>query len=328
MKHQPSVIILVLCCWLHLSLSAAPADSLLRQLEQNIALQQQKGDVDEEDKARWLRIVTLANNAQDSLLLAIAPEEMTWFMHHNKWEHYYNTWDSKANVYLYSNHVQTALREAQLMLSDADSRESSVGRAMAYQLMGIIYESMGQYKQAIEVFHKCIAQLHDDDPNSEMMTNAYDYLCQTLDESHRYEEELQVTKKMEEYINDKFGQQSHRQQTFYLILYFSKASALTGLGRYAEAEQMLRQAQQIQNQQQTPLGQYRIYYIYTRLMLAKGQAKQALTYLDSLTKMDIDAGGDLDFMRGDIYMQLARTGEAAGIFRKLYIDKDSVSIAR
>ncbi len=283
--------------------------------------------IDKEDQERWSRIVDMANYAQDSLLLATAPEAMDWFQHHQRWEHYYSTWDSKANVYLYSGRVQTALHEAQVMLDDANARDNNIGRAMAYQLMGVIYESIGQHEQAIEVFHKCIVQLHDANPNSEMLNNVYDYLCQTYDENHDYHGALATIGMWERYMKEREQRENitpQTKRTSYLIFHCNKALALSGMKRYDEAEEQLKLAEKAQQYEKTTLGQYRIYYARARHALAKGDAAQSLIYCDSLDAMDIDAGGDTQMMRADIMMLQGHYNQAAEMFRKLYVNKDSI----
>ena len=149
---------------------------VLELLDEWTAHEEKEGNTENEARARWNKIVVMTNYVADSLLLEEAPAQMTWFMHHNEWEHYYDTWDSKANVYLYRERVQTALREAHNILDDANSRQNNFGRAVAYQLMGVIYESIGQHEYAIEVFRQCLGQLKDSYRDSEVLTNAYDHL--------------------------------------------------------------------------------------------------------------------------------------------------------
>ncbi len=302
-------------------------NAILTCLDEWIAYEGKQANTKYESNARWMKIITLTNYAEDSLLLVEAPLQMNWFMHHDKWEHYYDTWDSKVNVYLYSGRVQAALREAQTILSDATSRDNSFGRALAYQLMGIIYESIGQYEQAIEVFSKCIAQLKNGKYNTEVLTNAYDYLCQTLDEHGDYKRELTVAKEWEEYLqtlNRRKHNQINTRSSIYIVYLCSKASALTGLKRYHEAEQALKQAEEIQAKENVPIGQYRIYWVRAHHALAMGKAALAQDYLNKLRQLDINAGGDTQFLQADIFMKLGKSEEAANIYRTLYFSKDSV----
>jgi len=150
-KHQVSLLLLGLL--FPIAIQAVSLTDSLRQ-----AIYKSIGDEESEGDARWNLIATLGNEVMDSLLLAEAPEQMNWFMHHQQWEHYYDTWDSKINVYLYTEHLQTALREAQTMLDDASSRDNRYGRAMAYQSLGIIYELLGLFDQSVDVFQCCIAR--------------------------------------------------------------------------------------------------------------------------------------------------------------------------
>ena len=303
------------------------AQAAIDCLDEWIAYEQDQGNVEEEGRARWSKIAVLTNCALDSLLLEEAPEQMEWFKKHRQWNHYYDTWDSKACVYMYSSRIQTALREAESMLEDAQKKEDSFGKAAAYQLMGVVYESMGQYDQAIEVFRECIKQLKSSEGQAEVLTSVYDYLCQTLDESHRYKEELEVASEWEQSIlrrmrrRDDFPEMHY---PTYIACHCNKASALTGLKRLEEAEREIRAAEELQEACGTPLGQYRIYYVHVRYALAAEQAEQVLAYCDSLEALDLNAGGDIAAYRGEAYMLMGKADEAAKTFRELYYLKDSV----
>ena len=263
------------------------AQAAIDCLDEWIAYEQEQRNVEEEGRARWSKIAVLTNCALDSLLLEEATDQMEWFKKHRQWNHYYDTWDSKACVYMYSSRIQTALREAQNMLEDAQKNDDSFGKAAAYQLMGVVYESMGQYDQAIGVFRECIQQLKNMESQVEVLTSVYDYLCQTLDESHRYEEELQVAGEWEQSIQRRMqrkGAFPEMHYPTYIACHCNKASALTGLKRLEEAEREIRAAEALQKA----------------------------------------SGGDIAAYRGEAYMLMGEADEAAKTFRELYYLKDSV----
>lgn len=306
--------------------SKGQLDAILECIDEWIEHENRMGNVQEEAKVRWNKIVVLSNYTTDSLLLAEAPQQMNWFMHHNKWEYYYDTWDSKVNVYLYSGRVQTALREAHNILDDANARQNNFGRAVAYQQMGIIYESIGQYKHAIHVFRQCLGQLKDSYRDSEVLTNTYDYLCQTLDEAGRYQEELKVAQEWEECIKERSRTNKRPRQSLlgtYIACHCMKASAQTHLGHFDEAERELKQAEKLLEEQNTPLGKYRILLVRANHELAKGNAQMAKVFCDSLKHLNLDAGGDIELLQADILVKLGQHAEAAQMFRNLYLGKDS-----
>ena len=296
-------------------------------LDEWIAYEQDQCNVEEEGRARWSKIAVLTNCAFDSLLLEEAPEQMEWFKKHRQWNHYYDTWDSKACVYMYSARIQTALREAQNMLEDAQKNEDGFGKAAAYQLMGVVYESMGQYDEAIKVFRECLKQLKSNESHVEVITSVYDYLCQTLDESRRYQEELDIADEWEQSILRRMrrkGDFPEMHYPTYIACHCNKASALAGLNRLGEAEREIRTAEQLQEACGTPLGQYRIYYVRVRYALAAKLPEQILLYCDSLEALDLNAGGDVAAFRGEAYMLMGQTDSAAQAFRSLYYEKDSI----
>lgn len=299
---------------------------ILQCLDEWIAFEETQNNFEAQANLRWNKIVTMTNHGTDSLLLAEAPVQMTWFMHHGEWEHYYDTWDSKTNIFLYSGRVQTALREAHTILDDANSRHNNFGRAVAYQLMGIIYESIGQYDQAVNVFKQCLGQLKDSYRDAEVLTNAYDYLCQTLEEKKEFKQQLAYTKEWEANIKERM--QNHKKSRMQLLGTWiackcNRASALTGLKRYDDAEGELRDAEQMMQEHNTPLAKYRICLIRARHALAQGKSKEALLYCDSLQHMNLNAGGDTPLLRADILASMGKTQEASAIYRSLYLGKDS-----
>ena len=296
-------------------------------LDEWIAFEQDERNIEGEGKARWSKVAVLTNCALDSMLLEEAPVQMEWFKKHRQWNRYYDTWDSKACVYMYSSRIQTALREAQDMLADAQKNDDNFGKAAAYQLMGVVYESMGQYNQAVDVFRECIKQLKQRESEVEALTSVYDYLCQTLDESHRYYEELDVANEWEQGILRRMQRKGAFPELHfptYIACRCNKASAFAGLNRIDEAEQEIRKAEEMQKACGTPLGQYRIYYVRVHYALAAKKAEQVLAYCDSLEALDLNAGGDVSAYRGEAYMLMGNSDEAAKTFRNLYYQKDSV----
>ena len=297
---------------------------ILQCLDEWIAFEETQNNFEAQANLRWNKIVTMTNHATDSLLLAEAPVQMTWFMHHGEWEHYYDTWDSKTNIFLYSGRVQTALREAHSILDDANSRQNNFGRAVAYQLMGIIYESIGQYDQAIKVFKQCLGQLKDSYRDAEVLTNAYDYLCQTLEEKKDYRQQLAYTSEWEANIKERMHKKSRKQLlATWIACKCNRASALIGLKRYDDAEDKLREAEQMLMEHNTPLAKYRICLIRAKHALAQGKSKDALLYCDSLEHLNLNAGGDIPLLRADILTSMGKTQEASTIYRSLYLSKDS-----
>ncbi len=306
--------------------SEGMVEPVLQCLDEWIAHEAKQGNSKNEAQARWSKVAVMSNYMTDSLLLAEAPQHMTWFMHHNEWEHYYDTWDSKVNVYLYRERLQSALHEAQSILDDANSRGNNFGRAVAFQLMGIIYESIGQHERAIEVFKECLGQLKDSYRDSEVLTNAYDYLCQTLDEHGNYQEELRISQEHEQCILEKMRENGHSRQSLcgtYIACLCNRTAALIGLKRYDEASKEIRRAEYLFEEQATPLSRYRILLAKSHLALAMNNTAAALVFCDSLQRLDMHAGGETDLLRADILTRMGRTAEAANIYRSMYLQKDS-----
>ena len=302
-------------------------EPLLQCLDQWIEHEARQGNTKEEAKVRWYKLVDIANYGEDSLMLDEATLQMNWFMHHDEWQRYYDAWDCKVNSYIYTNRLQTALREAQNILDDANVRRNNFGRAVAYMQMGVIYEMMGQYDRAVLVFKECLGQLKDSYRDSEVITNAYDYLCQTLDECYRYQEELNVTYEWEKTIQERLASgkvASRSMQSNYIACRCNRALALTKLGRYADADSELSQAEEMLKESDTPLARYRILLVRAIHALDKGMPHVAQDYCDSLQRLGLNAGGNIQLLQGDIFLKAGRPAEAAQLFRQLYQSTDSI----
>lgn len=303
------------------------AEMTLSLLEEWATYERGRGDMEREGKVRWSKIATLSNFCLDDALLAEAPVQMSWFESKGQWENYYNTWECKASVYLYSNRVQTALHEAELMLHDAQQRDNDFGRVVSYQLTGMIYENMSQTKPAIENLDKALQLVKQQKSSGDIIFSVYDYLCQALDADEQYSRELEITTEWKAAIErfrqqKKFGPSAFRGADISRMV--QHASALLGLGRTEEAAEILDEASVILSGTKNPVSNYKVFVCRTRLYLREEKPEQALACLDSLEQLGIEVGGSVGYLRGDAMMMLGRYKEAAQLFREEFLNLDTV----
>ena len=272
------------------------AEMTLSLLEEWATYERERGDMEREGKVRWSKIATLSNFCLDDALLAEAPVQMSWFESKGQWENYYNTWECKASVYLYSNRVQTALHEAELMLHDAQQRDNDFGRVVSYQLTGMIYENMSQTKPAIENLDKALQLVKQQKSSGDIIFSVYDYLCQALDADEQYSRELEITTEWKAAIErfrqqKKFGPSAFRGADISRMV--QHASALLGLGRTEEAAEILDEASVILSGTKNPVSNYKVFVCRTRLYLREEKPEQALACLDSLEQLGIEVGASM-----------------------------------
>lgn len=310
-----------------LSFNSANVDSLLALMEEWAAFERQQGNAETEGKVRNHKLAVLSNYGRDEALLAEAPLQMAWFEEHEMWDYYYSAWESKATSYVYSNKLQTALHETRLMLEDAQARNNNYGRAVSYQLAGVIYEAMGQLDEAIVNLRRAYDMLKTMEMKEDMFFTVCDYLSQVYDQNGNYEESLKLTHDWEGEImrlqTKKPDNRGYLQGPL-LSCYAQRASALKGLGHYSEAWKELDKAKECLEYVNLPLTHYRITLCKAHLLLAEKKPAQALECIDSIERMGIEMGGSLDLLRADALMMLNRHADAAQIYRNAYLLKDSV----
>ena len=300
----------------------------LALLEEWVSYERQKGDVKKEGDLRWHKIALLSNLGLDDAMLAEAPVQMAWFEEHGQWENYYNTWESKASSYLYSQKPQTALREAGLMLADAQQRDNDFGRVVSYILTGLTFQSMHQNDAAITNLTDAYRLLKDGGMETpSLFISVCDYLSQTLDDNGEYERELALTGEWQQTIEQQRRKKANGPAFMAgttVSCHVQRASAQMGLGRFDEAEDELNRAEEALEYMNIPLTRFRVSFSRARLLMKKGQYEQALERLDSLKAMGLEAGGNIDILRAGALMELGRYQEAAGIYQKEFLQQDSV----
>jgi len=301
-------------------------DQMLSLLEAWTTHERRRGDEVREGRVRWNKIAVLSNYCLDDALLAEAPVQMAWFERNGQWENYYNTWECKAGVYLYSGRVQTALHEAQLMLEDAQQRGNDFGRVVSYQLTGMIYENMSQCEPAIENLQRALELVKRMATKSDIIFSVYDYLCQALDNNRDFERELLLTDEWKDKIEE-FRRRNGNIASFQgtdLSRQVQRCSALLGLERYHEADSVMGDVQAMLSLVNNPVSTYKVLLCSARLALALEQPAKTLAALDSLQKLDIDAGGSADFLRADALMLMGSYQEAANLYRQQYLSLDTI----
>lgn len=305
--------------------SREAAEAALTAADQQIAHEQQQGDVEKEGLARWQKIVTLKNFSLTEQQAVEAKTQMEWFRKNSQWDYFYRTWQLRANALCALGKLQPALQETQRMLNDAKERDNKLGRAMAYKQIGIIYLNMKQTEPAIEALRHYADLMQDEKGDYASLSNIYYRMAKAYDYDKAYDQELQVTEEWLGFIDNKAAKDPKaRPQEYYNSCYLARAAAYIGLKHYAQAKQALDKAAQYAHQNNTSLSLHHYYKMQARYYLALGDAAKALLYTDSVRLMTNEQDDRTDEMRAQALIMLGQGEEAARIYQRLYHDKDSV----
>lgn len=293
--------------------------------DQQIAYEQQQGNVEKEGQARWQKIVTLKNFSLTEMQAAEAEVQMGWFRKHGQWDYYYRTWQLRANALCALGKLQAALHETQQMLDDAKERDNKLGRAMAYKQIGVIYLNMKQTEPAIEALRHYAELMQDEKGDYASLSNIYYRMAKAYDYDKAFDKELQVTQEWFGFIKEKAAKDPEaRTQEYYNSCYLARAAAYIGLENYAQARQALDAAANYAHQNNTALGLHHYYKMEARYYLAIGDASKALLYTDSVHLMTSERDDHTEEVRAQALIMLGKGIEAARIYQQLYHEKDSV----
>lgn len=293
--------------------------------DQQIAYEQQQGNVEKEGQARWQKIVTLKNFSLTEMQAAEAEVQMGWFRKHGQWDYYYRTWQLRANALCALGKLQAALHETQQMLGDAKERDNKLGRAMAYKQIGVIYLNMKQTEPAIEALRHYAELMQDEKGDYASLSNIYYRMAKAYDYDKAFDKELQVTQEWFGFIKEKAAKDPEaRTQEYYNSCYLARAAAYIGLENYAQARQALDVAANYAHQNNTALGLHHYYKMEARYYLAIGDASKALLYTDSVHLMTSERDDHTEEVRAQALIMLGKGIEAARIYQQLYHEKDSV----
>ena len=177
MRRLKTILTLLTWCIVVYANHTEPKDAAkaaLAEIDGQIAHWQRTGNLEKEGLARWKKIVTLKNSTMTKELAEEAEVQMTWFHRHGQWDNYYRAWQLKANALSALGKLQLALQETQRMLDDAKERDNTLGRAMAYKQIGIVYLNMKQTEPAVDALQHYAELMKNGDDDIALA----DSLCQ------------------------------------------------------------------------------------------------------------------------------------------------------
>ncbi|MBR4192324.1 MAG: HAMP domain-containing histidine kinase [Prevotella sp.] len=328
MKRISTILIFLTWCivmYANHTESKGLAKAALAEIDGQIAHWQRLGDIEKEGLARWKKIVTLKNSSMTKELADEAEIQMTWFYGQSQWDNYYRTWQLKANALCSMGKLQSALHETQRMLDDAKKRENTLGRAMAYKQIGVIYLNMKQTEPAVDALLRYAELMKDEDDDISSLSNIYYRMAKAYDYDKAYDQELRVTEEWLEFLHKKVGKlEKPEVHECYNAYYLARAAAFIGQKKLEDAKMALDTAGHHAHLVKTSLSLHHYYKMQARFFLASGDAANAVLYTDSVSMMTKDKDDHTSEVRAQALMMLGRGDEAARIYQRLYNEKDSL----
>ena len=328
MKRISTILIFLTWCivmYANHTESKGLAKAALAEIDGQIAHWQRLGDIEKEGLARWKKIVTLKNSSMTKELADEAEIQMTWFYGQSQWDNYYRTWQLKANALCSMGKLQLALHETQRMLDDAKKRENTLGRAMAYKQIGVIYLNMKQTEPAVDALQRYAELMKDEDDDISSLSNIYYRMAKAYDYDKAYDQELRVTEEWLEFLHKKVGKlEKPEVHECYNAYYLARAAAFIGQKKLEDAKMALDTAGHHAHLVKTSLSLHHYYKMQARFFLASGDAAKAVLYTDSVSMISKEKDDHTSEIRAQALMMLGRGDEAARIYQRLYNEKDSL----
>ena len=302
-------------------------NTVLSICDEWIQYAQKEGDLSYEEAGRNKRL-TLIYNSEDWLRLEKeAREQKDWMEKHALWNSFYKAWRDIIESCSYTGRPQTALREAQQMQEFAQKQDNTLGRALAYQQIGVIYDNIDHQESVKALDHSIRLMKTIPDVTKNELLSAYFYMAQELDQIKDYPRQLAICKEWRQhlgYIKALEKPEVGKMNVYDMEQHLWNASALIGCDSLSAAAKELTVCEQLNEEIKDPYLTYQMQVHQARLAMKEGNLSKAVAYTDLYAPMmDLDWWPMAQRQRGEILLAVGRDREAALLYQKMYLHKDS-----
>ena len=176
-------------------------NTVLSICDEWIQYAQKEGNLDYEEAGRNKRLTLIYNSEDWMRLEKEAREQKDWMEKHERWNSFYKAWRDIIESCSYTSRTQTALREAEQMQEFAQKQNNTLGRALAYEQIGVIYDNI-DHQQSVKALERSIRLMKEiPEVTKNELLSAYFYMAQELDQIKDYSRELAICKEWRQHLD-------------------------------------------------------------------------------------------------------------------------------
>jgi AraC-like DNA-binding protein len=275
----------------------------------------------------------LYNYNDEKRLKARLPFILEYMKRHKDFNNYYEMWSLIPTCYLMSGKMQQAMSEAKKMYADARRRGNSFGLGVAENIMGMAYIALDNKKESVKAFAQSIPLLKKGDDVS-LLLDTYSYYCIALYGCENYHKMAAVTVEWKAVLDSmstcykKKGLDMSVFLSRYKYCYISMAEVAMMTGHLEQAEKYLHKAEMLARGGKS-LGETTLWKDMTKYHTLKKDYNKAMYYCRKWLASLKEAGDSSGYMAAEeekakLLVAMGRGSEAASIYQKLFVWKDSV----
>lgn len=287
-------------------------------------------EAEAEGMARSMLLNCYYNYEMADSIEATLPAHLKAMAANQTWDYYYNAWNIQVESYLYTDKMETALREAKRMYADARRRNNNYGLGVSTYCMGSIYESMGQLGEAAKLLETSIVALAKEEDISLLLV-AYDGMSRVLDGLGQYGR-LRTLAVRWKGVLDAYQRKAEAKgytpslggRYLYCTLAAAIAEIETGNGR--QAAELIVQARRYAEGRKE-IARYKLLQVEARYYAAMGQHAKAIECNAENIRLLTVVGDSVSLLAVEMHQasQLAAVGrwpEATAMYQQVIRRKD------
>lgn len=299
-------------------------DTLLTLFKQAKAEAIRQGNISTQGVIYGNTIISYTNRDDWDEVIEKAPAYLDFYVQHGLWKYYYMIHMHFINTYNLKGDYEQAAIEADKMYQRAREQNDKGGMANALYATANIYSFQNRVKEQEQCLRECIGILWETSGYDNILTQAYAFLCMSLQRQERYDEVLQLIPEFEKAVGRYEKTTNKIQPEARSNLYTALMKNYIETKEYDKAEIYLAKKDSLAYGNVT---QYETLRAKARISQGRGDYRKALAAIDSAIEVIKNSAFDINEARKvkmGILVRMGRSDDALGLFDSILAADDSI----